>query len=397
MKESFILTINAGSSSLKFALFRASKTPARELVGKFERIGLKGGKLSVMDFTTHRREERAFDAANHIACVPQLEELLRAKAGMQNIRAVGHRIVHGGPRYTAPQRVDRKMLEGLRRIRSFDPNHLPAELGLVKHFTECYPRVPQIACFDTAFHRDLPRVARLLPIPRRYEAQGVQRYGFHGLSYGYLLEELRRLGGATAAKARVVLAHLGNGASMAAVRHGKSIDTTMSFTSTAGLVMSTRSGELDPGLAAYFARSEGMTAPQFDEMVHNQSGLLGISETSSDVRDLLKREKKDPRAAEALAIFCYQSRKWVGALSAALGGLDTLVFSGGIGENAPPIRARICHELKHLGIALDSKLNSKSEPIISRKSSNVVVRVIRTDEELYMARTMCSLLRARKI
>jgi acetate kinase len=394
MPDSFILTINAGSSSLKFALFRAGKAPTRELAGKFERIGLPGGKLTVTDVEAQKREERSFDAANHIACVTMLEEVLAKKADMKTVQAVGHRIVHGGPRYTKTQEVDRDLLEELRRIRSFDPDHLPAELGLVKHFTECYPGVPQIACFDTAFHRHLPRVAKLLPIPRRYEAQGVQRYGFHGLSYGYLMQELRNVAGSIAARGRVILAHLGNGASMAAVNKGKSIDTTMSFTPTAGLVMSTRSGDLDPGLPAYFARSEGMTAPQFNDMVNTKSGLLGISETSSDVRDLLDRQKKDPRAAEAIEIFCYQARKWIGALSAALGGLDTLVFSGGIGENSPPIRARICRELKYLGLQLDTDRNKASAPIISRKSSKVVVRMIRTDEELYMARTLGAILRA---
>jgi len=392
MRKSYILTINAGSSSLKFALFLADKEPSRELAGKFERIGLPGGKLTFTDIATRKREERGFDAANHIACVPLLEEALRRKAEVEDIRAVGHRVVHGGPRYTKPQQVDAALLEELRRIRSFDPDHLPAELALVKHFTQCYPRVPQIACFDTAFHRHLPRVAKLLPIPRRYEAQGVQRYGFHGLSYGFLMLELKRLA-AKAARGRVILAHLGNGASMAAVRQGKSIDTTMSFTPTAGLVMSTRSGDLDPGLPAYLARSEGMTAPQFNDLVNTQSGLLGISETSSDVRDLLERQKKDKRAAEAIDVFCYQARKWIGALSAALGGLDTLVFSGGIGENSPAIRAQICRELKFLGVDLDPKLNTASAPVITRKRSKVVVRVIRTDEELYMARTLCSLLR----
>jgi acetate kinase len=386
--DRFILTINAGSSSLKFALFRAGKVLTRELAGRFERIGLKGGKLTTTDILANTREERPFDAPNHISCAPLLEQVLETKVEMQAAQAVGHRIVHGGPRYTKPHRVDDDLLEELRRIRSFDPDHLPAELALVKHFAHSYPQVPQIACFDTAFHRDLPRVARVLPIPRRYEAQGVQRYGFHGLSYGFLMEELKRTAGAKAARGRIILAHLGNGASMAAVYRGKSIDTTMSFTPTAGLVMSSRSGDLDPGLTAYFARSEGMTAPQFNDMVNTKSGLLGISETSSDIRDLLEREKKDIRAAEALDIFCYQARKWIAALSAALGGLDTLVFSGGIGENAPPIRARICSQLAFLGIHLDPALNRTSAPIISKKAGKVVVRVIRTDEELYMARTL---------
>jgi acetate kinase len=397
MLDKFILTINGGSSSLKFALFRAGKDPARELDGKFERIGLERGKLTFTDASTGRREERPFDAPNHIACVPLLEEVLRQKGKMEAVQSVGHRVVHGGPRYTAPRVVDAQLLEELRRIRSFDPDHLPAELGLVKHFTKCYPSVPQIACFDTAFHRDLPRVARVLPIPRRYLDQGVQRYGFHGLSYGYLMQELRRLAGAKKARGRIILAHLGNGASMAAVCKGKSVDTTMSFTPTAGLVMSTRSGDLDPGLFAYFARSEGMTPPQFNDMVNTKSGLLGISETSSDVRDLEQREKKDPRAAEALEIFCYQARKWIGALSAALGGLETLVFSGGIGENSPPIRARICRDLKYLGIELDPVSNKASAPVITRIKSKVTVRVIRTDEELHMARTLCAFMRAVKV
>ena len=390
MSANCFLTINAGSSSLKFALFRAGKDPARILAGKFERIGLPQSQLEITDVAAGKRKKRRFDAPTHVACVAMLEDILERKASVEEIRAVGHRIVHGGPRYAKPQRVTSDLLEELRRIRSFDPDHLPAELALVKHFAQRYPRVPQIACFDTAFHRDLPPVARILPIPRRYQAQGVQRYGFHGLSYGYLLQQLKKLDGAAAARGRIILAHLGNGASMAAVHKGKSIDTTMAFTPTAGLVMSTRAGDLDPGLPAYFARSEGMTAPQFQEMVHAQSGLLGISETSSDVRDLLAREKKDRRAAEALDIFCYQARKWIGALSAALGGLDILVFSGGIGENAPVIRARICRQLKHLGIELDPKLNRKNTPIISRKGSKTRVRVIRTDEELYMARILCA-------
>jgi acetate kinase len=392
MRNRFILTINAGSSSLKFALFKAGDTLARTLAGKFERIGLDGGRLIITDTLTNKRDDRAFDAPNHISCTPLLEQALKTKVELEAMQAVGHRIVHGGPRYAKPHRVDDALLEELHRIRSFDPDHLPAEIGLVKHFTQRYPQVPQIACFDTAFHRDLPRVARVLPIPRRYEAQGVQRYGFHGLSYGFLLQELKRTAGAAAARGRVILAHLGNGASMAAVHNGKSIDTTMSFTPAAGLVMSTRSGDLDPGLPAYFARKEGMTPPQFNHMINSKSGLLGISETSSDVRDLLQRQRKDHRAAEALEVFCYQARKWIGALSAALGGLETLVFSGGIGENAPPIRMRICKQLNFLGIDLDAVLNKTSASVISTKRSKVVVRVIRTDEELYMARTLCTLI-----
>jgi acetate kinase len=238
----------------------------------------------------------------------------------------------------------------------------------------------------------MPRVAKLLPIPRRYDAKGVQRYGFHGLSYAYLMQELARIGDPAATKGRVILAHLGNGASMAAVLDGKSIDTSMGFTPTAGLVMSTRTGDLDPGVAPYLARTEQMTSEQFYEMANHKSGLLGVSETSSDMRDLLAHEANDARAAEAVALFCYQARKWVGAFAAALGGLDTLVFAGGIGENAPIVRARICEGLGFLGIALSESRNSESAAVISTDESRVAVRVIRTDEDLMIARSVRSVL-----
>jgi acetate kinase len=235
-------------------------------------------------------------------------------------------------------------------------------------------------------------VARLLPIPRRYEAQGVRRYGFHGLSYAFLMGELGRLGRAEAAQGRVILAHLGSGASLAAMRDGKSVDTSMSFTPTAGVLMSTRSGDLDPGLVWYLARTDKMSAKQFNEMVNFQSGLLGVSETSSDMRDLLDRETQDVRAAEAVSLFCYQVKKWIGAFAAALGGLDTLVFAGGIGENAPTVRTRICDGLGFLGIELEEKRNVKNEGLISAADSRVAVRVIRTDEELVIARSVTDLL-----
>jgi acetate kinase len=308
--------------------------------------------------------------------------------------AVGHRVVHGGPHYREPQIVDSAMLTELRRIRSFDPEHLPAEIALMEVFAEKFPGTPQVACFDTAFHRDMPRVAKLLPIPRRYAAKGLERYGFHGLSYTYLMQELERVAGARAAKGRVILAHLGNGASMAAVRDGKSLDTTMAFTPAAGLVMSTRSGDLDPGIVTFLARSEGMTPAQFDHMVNRESGLLGVSETSPDMRDLLARESKDVRAAEAVTLFCYQAKKWIGAYAAALGGLDTLVFAGGIGEHAAPVRARICEGLEFLGIELDASRNTAHADVISTTNSHAEVRVIRTDEELMIARSVCRVIRA---
>jgi acetate kinase len=263
---------------------------------------------------------------------------------------------------------------------------------LTEAFHNRFPDLPQVACFDTAFHHNLPRVARLLPIPRRYEALGVRRYGFHGLSYAFQMGELARLAGPEAAQGRIILAHLGNGTSLAAVHKGKSVDTSMSFTPTAGVPMSTRSGDLDPGLLWYLTRTEGLDAKQFNEMVNFQSGLLGVSETSSDMRDLLDHETQDVRAAEAVALFCYQIKKWIGGFAAVLGGLNTLVFAGGIGENAPIVRARICDGLEFLGLEIEEKKNAVNADVISTNAGRVTVRVIRTDEELMIARMVCRVL-----
>jgi acetate kinase len=284
------------------------------------------------------------------------------------------------------------MIEDLRALDPFDPDHLPGEIELVEALRARAPDVPQVACFDTAFHHDMPRVAQIVPIPRRYEAAGVRRYGFHGLSYTYLMEELARVAGPEEAAGRVILAHLGNGASLAAVRGGRPIDTTMGFTPASGLVMGTRTGDIDPGLVRFLARTEGMTPDQFDALANRASGLLGVSETSSDARDLLARQGADVRAAEALDLFCYQSKTWIGAFAAALGGVDTLVFAGGIGENAPEIRRRICAGLGFLGIGLDEARNASGAGLISTDRGPVRVRVIRTDEELIIAQSVARVL-----
>ena len=341
-----ILTINGGSSSIKFALFEAGAPLRRILEGGIDRIGLSDATFRVKGLKQDDNFSRSVAAPDHTAAVGMLMDWIEQCSGRDALTAVGHRVVHGGPMYSQPQRITSEMVAELRRLSPFDPEHLPEEILLTEAFHRRFPNLSQVACFDTAFHHDLPRMARLLPIPRRYEAQGVRRYGFHGLSYAYLMEELARLAGAEAAQGRVILAHLGNGASLAAVRGGKSIDTSMSFTPAAGVPMSTRSGDLDPGLVWYLARTEKTSAQQFNEMVNSHSGLLGMSETSSDMRDLLECEARDVRAAEAVALFCYQIKKWIGAFAAALGGLDTLVFAGGIGENAPAVRARICEGLE---------------------------------------------------
>jgi acetate kinase len=389
--EAQILTINGGSSSIKFALYAAVEPLKRGLYGTVDRIGLSGTNLTFHEADGKPQASRKLIAADHKSAANALIDWLEKQIDFKSVKGVGHRVVHG-MKHTEPEIVTRKLLDELHRISPFDPDHLPREIELIKAFRECHPKLPQVACFDTAFHQTMPRVAKLLPIPRRFDAKGIQRYGFHGLSYAYLMEELARLSDPAAKKGRVILAHLGNGASVAAVRDGKSIDTSMGFTPTAGLVMSTRSGDLDPGLAPYLARTEQMTTGQFYKMVNHESGLLGVSETSSDMRDLLEHEKKDVRAAEAVALFCYQAKKWIGAYAAALGGLDTLVFAGGIGENAPIVRARICEGLDFLGIDLDKTRNAKTTAVISKNSSCVTVRVIRTDEELMIARSVSQVL-----
>jgi acetate kinase len=388
-----ILTINGGSSSIKFALFEAGDPLRRILEGSIERIGLPEATLRVKGLNQADNFSRPLAAPDHTAAVGALMDWIEQRLGRVALKAVGHRVVHGGPKYSTPQLITKEMVEELRQLTPFDPEHLPEEILLTEAFHRRFPELAQVACFDTAFHHDLPRVARLLPIPRRYEAQGVRRYGFHGLSYSFLMGELARSAGAEAAQGRVILAHLGNGASLAAVRDGKPVDTSMGFTPTAGIPMSTRSGDLDPGLVWYLARSEKMSAKHFNEMVNFRSGLLGISETSSDMRDLLECEAQDVRAAEAVALFCYQVKKWVGAFAAALGGLDTLVFAGGIGENAAIVRTRICDGLGFLGIELEEKRNAANEGVISAAASRVSVRVIHTDEEWMIASTVCRVLK----
>jgi acetate kinase len=381
-----ILTINGGSSSIKFALFETGDSLRRILEGVIERIGLPEAKLCVKGMSPADNFSRLVAAPDHTVAVGTLMDWIEERSGGDALTAVGHRVVHGGPKYGRPQRITAEMVAELHRLSPFDPEHLPEEILLTEAFHRRFPDLPQVACFDTAFHHDLPRVAQLLPIPRRYEVQGVRRYGFHGLSYAFLMGELARLAGAEAAQGRVVLAHLGNGASLAAVRDGKPVDTSMGLTPAAGLPMGTRSGDLDPGLVLYLARTENMSAKQFNEMVNTRSGLLGISETSADMRDLLDHETQDVRAAEAVALFCYQIRKCIGAYAAALGGLDTLVFAGGIGENSPLIRERICKGLGFLGIEVNQERNAQSAARISPETGRVNVRVIRTDEALMIAR-----------
>ncbi len=380
-----LLAINGGSSSIKFAMFSGGASLRRHMDGSVDRIGSPEASLSLSLPAGETQAPAYIELPPGSPPSTFLIDWIAAQPEFKCVRAVGHRVVHG-MQHSQPAIATPELLQELRRFAPFDPDHLPLEIELIETFVHRYPELPQVLCFDTAFHRDMPRVAKLMAVPRRLEQQGVQRYGFHGLSYAYLMEELARLGDPAASAGRVILAHLGSGASMAAVRNGRSIDTSMGFTPTSGLPMSTRSGDLDPGLFGFLARTEQMTAAQFDHMANHESGLLGVAQSSSDVRELLALESQDARAAEALALFCYQAKKLIGAYTAALSGLDTLVFAGGIGENAPLIRERICANLGFLGISIDPQRNSRNAAVISPDDGRITVRVIRTDEQLTIAR-----------
>ncbi len=377
-----VLTLNAGSSSIRFAFFEAREPPTRSTTGRIERIGQGGASLRFEE-PGRPAQVLGVDAANRRDAGRFLIGWLEGRAEFAGIRAAAHRVVHG-MQYAQPQIATPALLAQLRGMAPDDPEHLPAELELIEAMMRRLPEVPQVLCFDTAFHRGMPEVASVLPIPRRYRSQGVQRYGFHGLSYTYLLAELARLGDPAAAGGRVILAHLGNGSSLAAVRAGRSIDTSMGYTPAGGVMMSTRCGDLDPGVITHLARTEGLGAAALQRLLSHESGLLGVSETSADMRDLLAAEPNDERAALAVAMYCHQVRKFIGAFAATLGGLDTLVFSGGIGENAAPVRARICEDLGFLGIELDAARNAAGAGSIG--AGTVAVRVIRTDEESVLAR-----------
>jgi acetate kinase len=355
-----LLAVNSGSSTVKCALFSYTADPILLHRGVLDRKGA--------------------------SCVPALLAWVDARMERAAIAGVGHRIVHGGPDYIEPHAISRQVRDELMRLVPFAPNHLPDEIAIVDALARHEPGVPQVACFDTAFHQTMPAVARRLPIPASYDRRGVRRYGFHGLSYTYLIEELSRVAGSDTAHGRVILAHLGNGSSLAAVRAGVSVDTTMAFTPIGGVVMSTRSGDLDPGVVTYIGRTEAASPDQLEEMLSTRSGLIGLSGTTGDMQQLLAREREDAPAALAVQAYVYSLIKAIGALAAVLGGLDTLVFSGGIGEHAPVVRARICDALAFLGLALDPSANASHAAVISREESRVTVRVIPTNEELTIAR-----------
>ena len=311
---------------------------------------------------------------------------LKGNAAGKNLDAIGYRVVHGGTKFNQPNLVTPELMALLKEIVPFAPDHLPQEIRIIETVGKAYPTLKHVACFDTAFHRSMPDLAQVFALPRSLRDEGVIRYGFHGLSYDFIMNELKNEAGRDVANGRVIIAHLGSGASMAAVRSGKSIETTMGFTPAGGLMMSTRSGDLDPGIILYLLERQGLSSSCVREMLNKQSGLLGVSGLSSDMEELLEKEAENPYAAEAVELFCYQAKKFLGAFAAVLGGLDTLVFTAGIGENSSVIRWRICKDMNYLGISLDSSRNDVNAPVISCENSPVTVRVMKTNEELMIAR-----------
>lgn len=379
-----VLAVNAGSSSLKAALYRDAGAGDIELSAAVERIGEPDAALRLVGSDGETLLERSGGLGTHGAAMIVLLDWLAERPELAP-EAVGHRVVHGGRRYSEPVVVAPEVLAHLDELTSLDPDHLPRAVDVIGRTAERLPGLPQVACFDTAFHRTMPRRARITSLPREMAHEGIVRYGFHGLSYEYIVGELRHLYPDLAA-GRVVIAHLGSGASMAAVRDGRSLDTTMGFTPTGGLVMGTRSGDLDPGTIVQLLRMHGLDADQLNDVLNRRAGLLGVSGRSSDMRELLAAADSDGDAAAAVELFCYQAAKFLAAMAVALGGADAIVFTGGIGERAAVIRRRICDGVAFMGARLDADLNAATGTVISEAGSPIAVLVIPTDEALVVAR-----------
>jgi acetate kinase len=388
-----ILTINSGSSSIKIALYEIGEVESLLLSGSVDRIGLPDSSFHIQEpgGKTLIHEHRKL--LDHKAAIKRSFAWLEKHEPGKSLYAVGHRLVHGGPKHSRPVLITPALMDDLEDLVQLAPDHLPHEINAIQSTSHSYPKITQVACFDTAFHRDMPDLAQIIALPRKYQHDGIIRYGFHGLSYEYILQELAKEAGDEAINHRIIIAHLGNGASMVAVQNGRSMDTTMGFTPASGLVMSTRSGDLDPGVLIYLLKEKGLAPSELNELVNQQSGLLGVSGISSDMKELLDKEESERQAREAVDLFCYQARKHIGSLTSVLGGLDTLIFTGGIGENSAKIRQRICQNLSYLGINLDPQRNRENLPVISRENSPVTVRKMKTDEDLMIARHTYSLIR----
>ncbi len=380
------LVVNAGSSSLKFSVFReaAGGGLAVAINGQIQGIGTRP-TFEAKDPQKTVLGEKAWgegEARNRTALLRYLLDWIEGHLDGAKLAAAGHRVVHGGVRYAQPVRIDDAVMAELEALAPLAPLHQPHNLAAIRALSEAHPDLPQVACFDTAFHRGQPWQAGMFAIPRALTEEGVRRYGFHGLSYEYIARRLPEIA-PELADARVVVAHLGSGASMCAIHGGRSVDSTMGFTALDGLPMGTRSGAIDPGVLIYLMRQKGMGADQLEKMLYNQSGLLGVSGVSNDMRALL--ESADPHAAEAVELFCFRIARETGALASSMGGIDAFVFTAGIGERSAPVRARVGEKLGWLGVAIDEAANAANGPKISAAGSRIPVYVIPTDEERMIA------------
>src|SRR5271156_6087138 len=390
-----VLTMNRGSATLKSTLYEVGRDPgkrAEALVSISVAYSYtSSARLKITDANGATLLDSSVKGTDSNAALQAMFAWLDKHEYLSELKAAGHRLVHGGARYTEPQRITPKFLSALEKLVPLDPDHLPAAIRGIRFVAKKFPKLAQVACFDTAFHSSLPTVAKMYALPRRFYDQGIRRYGFHGLSYEYIVGELRKIDAKLAA-GRVIIAHLGSGASIVALQAGKSMDTSMGFTPLEGLVMSARSGDVDPGVLLNLLAQKKLPAKQAGALLNKQSGLLGVSGTTGDMRTLLEKAQQDPHAAEAIELFCYRAKKYIGAYAAALGGLDALVFTGGIGERAPAIRERICNGLDFLGICLDGKQNEANAPVISTKEARVNVRVIQTNEDLMIVQHVVAVL-----
>ena len=376
-----VLALNSGSSSLKFGLYRVGSARTDMLLsGQAEAIGDSESKFRARDSRHDKLISETVPIPSQREAIIRIERLLD-EAGMPAPDAVGHRIVHGGPKLRQHCLIDDAVLRQLESAAAFAPLHTPTAMSVIRFAQEHFPGIAQVACFDTTFHAELPEVARVLPIPRELQSEGIQRYGFHGLSYESIVHEL-----ANDLPDRLVIAHLGNGASVTAVKAGKSVDTSMGLTPTGGAIMGTRSGDLDPGVLVYLMREKKFDAAMLEDLVDHRSGLLGISGVSSDMRRLHQAASTNADARLAIEMFCYSVRKQLAGMIAVLGGVDMVVFTGGIGENDAQVRAAICGALSWMGVSLDEARNRSASDPVNDAASRCTVRVIASQEDQQIAR-----------
>lgn len=391
MQESInILTVNAGSSSIKLSIYSGSTTKSLVLKQHLSLEGLGQGEAQLNWKHGKELDHQTVGEDQNVAIDKLFDKLHEVSKGIK-LSAIGHRLVHGGPKYSDSVEITDDVINELQVLVDFDPEHTPAATSLIHRFRQEFSGLPQFASFDTGFFHDLPKIAQMMALPRRYYDDGLRKYGFHGLSYRYLLSKLDSIDKGRA-KGKVIFAHLGSGASLAAVSDGEPVDTTMSFTPASGIPMSTRSGDVDPGVVTYLNNRYRVDIHEFNKIVNKESGLKGVSGTSADMYYLLQNQNSDPAAAEAVELFCYQVRKAIGSLATTLGGIDTLVFSGGIGEKSAEIRQRICQNLEFLHIEIDEINNKECKTVISSGFSGVKVYIIPTEESLVIAKDVLGLI-----